>query len=103
MGTPVCRVITDTPLAFLVWRREYDDFVCGMLVKEDFRLTAWNPEAWRATKFTEQQAIFVAALLRAEVCPLFDRGDRYEVLFSEDGQDAQYVWTGSDVFEEAFF
>lgn len=68
-------------LGYLVYRRQYDDFLCRLVLKRDYTLTAWSPEPWRSTIFTEERARYASKVLHAEICPIYDHGDHYWVLF----------------------
>lgn len=68
-------------LGYLVYRRHHDDFLCKHVLRRDYTLTAWASEACLSTIFTEQRARYVAKLLNAEICPIYDRGYDYWVSF----------------------
>lgn len=72
-------------LGYLVYRRHHDDFLYKFVLRRDYILTAWASEACRSTIFTEQRARYVAKLLNAEICPIYDRGYDYLVLFDDNG------------------
>lgn len=71
-------------LGYLVYRRQYDDFLCRLVLKRYHTLAAWSPEPWRSTIFTKERALYVSNVLHAEICPIWDHGDHYWVLFNDD-------------------
>lgn len=71
-------------LGYLVYRRQHDDFLCRLVLQQDYTLTAWSPQPCRSTIFTRERALYVAKRLEAEICPIYDRGDDYWVLFNHD-------------------
>lgn len=84
-------------LGYLVYRRKHDDFLVKFVIKRDYKLSSWAPEPWRSTIFTKARAEYVAKLLRAEVCPLYDHGDKHVVIFDEE---ALGVWDDTDMSKD---
>lgn len=84
-------------LGYLIYRRKHDDFLLKYEHKVDFTRSAWVAEPWRARLFTEDRARYVAKILRAEICPIYDRGDKHIVFFDEETTGS---WEDEDITED---